>query len=65
SGDINQCPPKAAITLEKIEGEGSRVRYKPVVLEGCVGCGVCEMVCPTDEPAIVIDIRKQWPEDNV
>ncbi len=64
SGDINQCPPKPAIALEKVEGEGNQVRYRPVVLEGCVGCGVCEMVCPTEKPAIVIDIRKQWSEVN-
>ncbi len=67
SGDVNQCPPKPAIALEPVndEGEDGKVRYKPVVLEGCVGCGVCEMVCPPEEPAIVIDIRKQWQEETV
>ncbi|MBT3309591.1 MAG: 4Fe-4S binding protein [Gammaproteobacteria bacterium] len=64
SGDINQCPPKPAIELQKIENGRDTVSYVPAVLEGCVGCGVCEMVCPTDEPAIVIDIRKQWSEVN-
>ena len=63
SGDINQCPPKPAIALKKVENSGNSVSYIPEVLEGCVGCGVCEMVCPTDEPAIVIDIRKQWGEN--
>lgn len=62
SGDINQCPPKAAIELRKVEDSGNQVSYLPTVLEGCVGCGVCEMVCPPDDPAIVIDIRKQWEE---
>ena len=31
---------------------------KPVILDGCVGCGVCEMICPVEGPAIVIDIDK-------
>ncbi|WP_354671199.1 4Fe-4S dicluster domain-containing protein [Thiohalobacter sp. IOR34] len=59
SGDPNQCPPKHAIRLEPIEGEDGKVRMTPVVLEGCVGCGVCEMICPVEgEPAIVVDSRK-------
>ncbi|MBT7308751.1 MAG: 4Fe-4S binding protein [Gammaproteobacteria bacterium] len=58
SGDINQCPPKPAIAMERIESEGKATHYRPVVFEGCVGCGVCEMVCPTAKPSIVIDIRK-------
>lgn len=64
SGDINQCPPKPAIELRKVEGSGNQVSYLPTILEGCVGCGVCEMVCPTQEPAIVIDIRKIWGEQE-
>lgn len=56
SGDANQCPPKKAIELISIE-DGSAA-MKPVVLEGCVGCGVCEMICPVDPAAIVIDARK-------
>jgi len=31
---------------------------KPVILDGCVGCGVCEMVCPTASPAITIDYNE-------
>lgn len=58
SGDTNQCPPKAAIALEDYDlGDGER-RMKPVVYDGCVGCGACEMVCPTEPAAIVVDIRK-------
>ncbi|HCN68300.1 MAG TPA: 4Fe-4S ferredoxin, partial [Candidatus Accumulibacter sp.] len=30
------------------------------VLEQCVGCGVCEMICPVDPAAIVIDARQPW-----
>jgi ferredoxin-type protein NapG len=56
SNDPNQCPPKHAIRLEPVEGESGRMR--PKVLDGCVGCGVCEMICPVEPTAIVVDIDK-------
>ena len=31
----------------------------PVILEGCVGCGVCEMICPVEPPVIVIDSTRE------
>lgn len=54
SGDRNQCPPRSAIALDRTAAGG----MIPVVKDGCVGCGVCEMICPVDPPAIVIDIHK-------
>ncbi|MFA7633811.1 MAG: 4Fe-4S dicluster domain-containing protein [Thiohalomonadaceae bacterium] len=58
SGDVNQCPPKHAIELRAEEDRGDGVmRMRPVVLDGCVGCGACEMVCPTEQSAIVVDIE--------
>jgi len=57
SGDKNQCPPKKAIELISIDEVSGLVAMKPDVLEGCVGCGVCEMICPTDPAAIVIEAR--------
>lgn len=59
SGDVNQCPPKKAIQLVGIDTEDGSLKMKPEVLEGCVGCGVCEMVCPVDPAAIVIDARAE------
>ncbi len=50
----NECPPKHAIQLRQV-GDS----WTPEVLDGCVGCGVCEMICPLEEgPAIVVDIDK-------
>ncbi len=45
------CPlGEEAIELNKIE-EG---KFLPKVKDGCVGCGVCQMVCPTNPVAIVV-----------
>jgi ferredoxin-type protein NapG len=46
----NECPPVHAIAIEEVDGI-----IQPVIKEGCVGCGVCEMICPPEPPAIVID----------
>ena len=54
----NECPPKHAIQLQPIAGGDGKTRMKPVVLDGCVGCGVCEMICPAESAAIVVDIDK-------
>ncbi|MEW8250974.1 MAG: 4Fe-4S binding protein [Candidatus Thiodiazotropha sp.] len=54
----NECPPKHAITLEPVDRSDGVRRMKPTVQEGCVGCGVCEMICPVESAAIVIDLDK-------
>jgi len=53
SGDPNQCPPRHAITMQPT-GDGKAML--PVIGDGCVGCGVCEMICPVEPTVIVIDI---------
>ncbi len=55
SGDPNQCPPQHAITLQPT-GDGNAML--PRIEDGCVGCGVCEMICPVEPTVIVIDIDK-------
>ena len=51
SGDENQCPPQHAIELKPVDGDPEF--SVPVIGDGCVGCGVCEMICPV-EPAVFI-----------
>ncbi len=55
SGDVNQCPPRHALRLER-SADGTRA--VPRVEDGCVGCGVCEMICPVESAAIVVDFDR-------
>jgi len=57
---VIQCPiGERALRLESLEDSpsaGGRSPMTPVVGPGCVGCGVCEMICPQEPPCIVIDV---------
>ena len=55
SGDERQCPPRHAIELQAVTDTGGVPRMHPVILDGCVGCGVCEMICPVEPGVIAID----------
>ena len=59
---VRTCPIKGAISLQEVIGQDGVKRMTPVVHEPCVGCGVCEMVCPPEPAAIVIEARKTWAE---
>lgn len=57
---VRECPLKGAIELRPMKAADGSERMTPVVLEPCVGCGVCEMVCPAEPAAIVIDAQAPW-----
>jgi len=56
---VRQCPIDNAISLQTIDESGKKI---PVIHQACVGCGVCEMICPVEPIAIVVDIRKTWED---
>ena len=57
---VRECPVKNAIELRPVKGSDGVERMTPVVLEPCVGCGVCEMICPAEPAAIVIEAQAVW-----
>lgn len=59
---VRECPVDHAISLQKVIDANGVPRMTPVVHEPCVGCGVCEMLCPAEPAAIVITARATWKE---
>jgi len=63
----DMCPipnSSGAIAMVKDKNGG----MKPEVYDGCIGCGVCEELCPANEPAIVVKPRlsfKQYYEEGI
>lgn len=51
---VRECPIENAISLERIFEDPDDPRRMPVVHDACVGCGTCEMMCPAEPAAIVI-----------
>lgn len=57
---VTECPIGcSAIEMEEIVGQGGKLTFKPNVLDGCTGCGVCVMVCPTQEASIIVEPLNQ------
>jgi len=55
------CPipnPLSAISMVRDSGGGER----PEIYDGCIGCGACEEICPTNTPSIVIKPRVTYDE---
>ncbi|MFN3884389.1 MAG: 4Fe-4S dicluster domain-containing protein [Rhodocyclaceae bacterium] len=57
---VQACPIKGAITLETVFAPDGSQMKTPVVHEPCVGCGVCEMICPTEPASIEIMPGEGW-----
>jgi ferredoxin-type protein NapG len=57
---VRECPIKGAISIETVFAPDGSKRKSPVVHEPCVGCGVCEMVCPVEPTCITIEAREVW-----
>ncbi|MBF0392676.1 MAG: 4Fe-4S dicluster domain-containing protein [Alphaproteobacteria bacterium] len=56
---VRECPIEGAIRLDPLGDDPLDARRTPVVTDRCVGCGMCEMICPTEPAAIVIDLPKE------
>lgn len=59
---VRECPIKNAIRLAPVSADPNDKRRTPEVLEACVGCGMCEMICPAEPAAIEIEERKVWQQ---
>ena len=57
---VQACPIKGAITIELVFAPDGTQRKSPVVHEPCVGCGVCEMICPTEPASIEVIPGEGW-----
>jgi len=57
---VRACPIKGAISIETVFAPDGGQRKSPVVHEPCVGCGVCEMICPTEPASIEIMPGEGW-----
>ena len=57
----DMCPipnPLSAIAMVPHAKGGN----KPEIYDGCIGCGVCQEVCPTSIPSIVVKPRMSYEE---
>lgn len=57
----DMCPvpnPLSAIAMVKDDNGGNR----PEIYDGCIGCGVCQEVCPTMQPSIVVKPRVSFEQ---
>lgn len=53
--DCRECVDKCPIGETAIALTGRKKQTLEVFSDGCVGCGVCQLYCPTQPKAIVVD----------
>jgi ferredoxin-type protein NapG len=57
----DMCPlPNSNSAILMVSHEN--VGMKPEIYDGCIGCGVCEELCPANEPAIVVKPRLTYED---
>ncbi|MDX9814276.1 MAG: 4Fe-4S dicluster domain-containing protein [Sulfurimonadaceae bacterium] len=57
----DMCPlPNPLSAIEMVDDEGGGKR--PMIYNGCIGCGVCQEVCPTATPSIVVIPRATYQD---
>jgi ferredoxin-type protein NapG len=57
---VQACPIKGAISIETITAADGSQSSTPVVHEPCVGCGACEMICPTEPSSVEVIPEEGW-----
>lgn len=62
---VRECPIEGAIAMEPLTNDPADKRRTPVVRKSCVGCGVCEMMCPAEPAAIRVEIITTGREEGV
>ncbi|MGE5517843.1 MAG: 4Fe-4S dicluster domain-containing protein [Bacteroidota bacterium] len=57
---VRECPVENAISLRPVSDDPADLRRTPMVHAACVGCGMCEMICPTETPSIAVAPLTYW-----
>ena len=52
---VRECPIKDAISMQPMSEDPNDKRRTPVVHDPCVGCGMCEMICPVEPTCITME----------